>query len=202
MTSNKRISLQESTKRIGTEEQCRQYLFEHRWPEGFVCPKCGARMGCQLSDGTLQYAACRSQASIIAGAVLSRNHLPLTKWFEALHFVSQDKRGILAVELQARLDITYKAAWYMLSRIRKAMGQRDSQHKLSGTIEFDDAFFGDPTTGKKRGGGTGKTKVFVTLSLDSKGNPRFLKMKTMKDIRQRSVRTFAQAYFSQAEPRR
>lgn len=89
-------------------------------------------------------------------------------------------------------------AWYMRSRIRRGMGQRDNQHKLSGTIEFDDAFFGGSTAGKKCGRGAGKAKVFVALSLDSKGNPRFLKMKTMKDICQRSVRTLAQAYFSQA----
>ena len=169
MTSNKRISLQESTKRIGTEKQCRQYLFEQHRPEGFVCPKCGARMGYQLSDGTLQYAACRSQASIIAGAVLPRNHLPLTKWFEALYFVSQDKSGISAVELQVRPGVTYKTAWYMFSRIRWDMGQRDNPHKLNGTTAFADAFFGDSTAGKKRGRGTGKAKVFAALSLDNNG---------------------------------
>lgn len=198
MASNKRMSLQEFTRRFGTEEQCRQYLFEQRWPDGFICPKCGAGKVYQLSDGTLQCAACHHQTSVTAGTVLHRSHLPLTKWFEALYFVSQDKRGISAVELQARLDVTYKTAWYVLSRIRKAMGQWDNQHKLSGTIEFDDAFFGGPTAGKKRGRGTEKAKVFVALSLDNKGNPRFLKMKTTKDIRQRSVRAFAQAYFSKA----
>lgn len=62
------------------------------------------------------------------------------------------------------------------------MGQWDNQHKLSGTIEFDDAFFGGSTAGKKRGCGTEKAKVFVALSLDNKGNPRFLKMKTTKRI--------------------
>ena len=96
--------------------------------------------------------------------------MPLTKWFEALYFVSQDKRGISAVELQARLGLTYKTAWYVLVRIRKAMGQRDDQHQLSGVIEFDDAFFGGPTVGKKRGRGTEKAKGFVALSLDQDEN--------------------------------
>ena len=73
------------------------------------------------------------------------------------------------------------------------MGQRDDTHQLSGIVEFDDAFFGGPTVGKKRGRGTEKTKVFVALSLDSKGNPQYLKMKPTKDIRQASVRDLAHA---------
>ena len=24
-----------------TEKECRQAIFEHRWPQGFVCPRCG-----------------------------------------------------------------------------------------------------------------------------------------------------------------
>lgn len=134
IAANKRISLQEFIKHFGTEEQCRQYLFEQRWPDGFICPKCGSRKGYQLSDGTLQCTECRHQTSATAGTVLHRSHLSLSKWFETLYFVSQDKRGISAVELHARPGVTYKTAWYILSRIRKAMEQRDNQHKLSGTI--------------------------------------------------------------------
>jgi hypothetical protein len=28
-------------KRFGTDEQCRVYLFQARWPEGFRCSACG-----------------------------------------------------------------------------------------------------------------------------------------------------------------
>ena len=182
MASEKRMSLQEFEKKFSTEEQCRAYLQKKRWPNGFVCPKCGARHAVALSNGLFQCSKCRHQTSVTAGTVLHRSHLPLTKWFLAIYFVSQDKRGISAVELQARLGVTYKTAWYVLSRIRKAMGQRDDAYRLENEIEFDDAFFGGPTVGKKRGRGTEKAKVFVALSLDKKGHPRFLKMKKAKDV--------------------
>lgn len=123
---------------------------------------------------------------------MHRSHMPLTKWFLAMYFVSQDKRGISAMQLQAMLGVTYKTAWYALARIRKAMGQRDDTHQLSGVVEFDDAFFGSPTIGKKRGRGTEKAKVFVALSLDENGNPQFLKMQIAKNIKQASVKAFAQ----------
>ena len=91
------------------------------------------------------------------------------------------------------LGTTYKTAWYMLKRVRAAMGQRDGSHRLCGIIEFDDAYFGGPTTGKKRGCGTEKAKVFVALSLDERGKPRFLKMRVTPNIKQASVKKFAHA---------
>ena len=93
--------------------------------------------------------------------------------------------------------MTYKSAWYVLKRIRAAMGQRDEKHQLKGVIEFDDAYFGGPVRGKKRGRGTEKAKVFVALSLDSQGNPCHLKMRVTPNIKQASVRKFAQSAFAE-----
>jgi len=34
-------SLIEFQRRFATESECAEYLFERRWPHGFVCPGCG-----------------------------------------------------------------------------------------------------------------------------------------------------------------
>lgn len=78
------------------------------------------------------------------------------------------------------LGTTYKTAWSMLRRIRIAMGRRDETHQLCGIIAFDDAYFGGPTVGKKRGRGTEKAKVLVAVSLDERGNPLYAKMRSHK----------------------
>lgn len=85
----------------------------------------------------------------------------------------------------------------MLKRIRAAMGQRDKRHQLDGVIDFDDAYFGGPVTGKKRGHVTEKGNVFVALSLDSQEHPRYLKMLVTPNIRQASVKKFAQSAFAE-----
>ena len=46
---------------------------------------------------------------------------------------------------------------------------------------------------KKRDRGTEKSKVFVAVSIDKKGRPKYLKMQTTDNIQQKSVREFAQA---------
>lgn len=168
-----------------------------RWSGGFVCPKCGCRHACLLSNGRYQCAECRRQTSVTSGTVLHKTHMPLAQWFLAFYFVSQDKRGISATALMSMLGRTYKTAWYMLTRIRAAMGQRDKTHRLNGTIEFDDTYFGGPTVGKKRGRGTEKAKVFVAVSLDERGNPLYTKMRVTQNIKRACVKKFAQAAFAQ-----
>jgi len=61
-------------------------LAAQRWQTGYVCSRCGCRHGYRLSNG-------RYQTSVTAGTVLHKTHMPLTQWFLAFYFVSQDKRG-------------------------------------------------------------------------------------------------------------
>ena len=183
-------------KQFGTEKQCWEYLAAQRWKDGYVCPECGCRHAYRLKNGRCQCAECRHQTSVTAGTVLHKTHMPLTKWFLAFYFVCYDKRGISAVQLMKMIGLTYKTAWYMLVRIRAAMGQRDANHQLSGDIEFDDSYFGGPTVGQKRGRGTEKAKVFAALSLDYRGNPLFLKMQVTENIKKETVKKFAQSAFA------
>lgn len=194
MPRKAKLSLMEFQKLYATEDNCRAYLAKMRWPQGFVCPVCGGTHYCVLSNGLYQCNHCHHQTSVTSGTVLHRSHVPLTKWFLAFYLVSQDKRGISAVRLADFLGVTYKTAWSMLHRIRSSMGQRDAAYQLSGTIEFDDAFFGGPTVGKKRGRGTEKAKVFVALSLDTDGNPLHLKMQVTQNIKCNTVKRFANQY--------
>jgi transposase-like protein/DNA-directed RNA polymerase subunit RPC12/RpoP len=194
MLKKERFGLLEFMRGFSTEQACREYLSSKRWPPGFVCPKCGAQHGQMLAKGHIQCAGCRYQAFVTAGTVMHRSHLPLTKWFLAFYLMRQDKRGISAVQLSRQLDVTYKAAWYLLHRVRKAMGQRNSRYLLSGIVEFDDAYFGGPTVGKKRGRGTEKSKVFVAVSLNDDEKPKHLCMQLTKNLKQASVKKFAKTH--------
>lgn len=191
MSKHKKISIVEFTKRYSTEEACREHLAEQRWPDGFVCPCCGNAHAHQLSNGRYQCSKCRHQTSVTAGTFMHRSHVSLRKWFLAFYFVTQDKRGVSATQLSFLIGVTYKTAWFILRRIRKAMGQQDEQYLLEGIVEFDDTYFGGPTVGKKRGRGTEKAKAFVALSLDKDNSPKFLKMGVTDNIKKLSVQKFA-----------
>ena len=181
MSQQSGISFKEFRQRFQTEEACETFLFEQRWPEGFVCPKCGGH-GCYRLHGRREYVCkrCRRQSSVTAGTVLHHTHLPLTVWFWAIYLIARDKRGISATQLSCELEIAYSSAWYLLHRLRNAMGERDKDYVLSGIIELDDAYFGAPSSNGKRGRGTDKTSALAAVSLTGEGHALFLKIQVSK----------------------
>jgi len=192
--TNQKLSLIAFQKKFATEEACYQYLYNIRWPDGFVCPKCSHPKGYHIVSRKLIQCAnpeCRYQASITAGTIMHRTRTPLVKWFLAIYLAARDKRGISAMALAKEIDVTYKTAWLMLHKIRKAMRDRNARYMLSGIVEIDDAFFGSPTRGGKRGRGTEKSKVICAISLDEEGRPKYLKMEVVSDIKASTLGDFA-----------
>lgn len=122
---------------------------------------------------------------------MERTRVDLNKWFWAIYLIAQDKRGISGVMLSEQLGISYRSAWLMQHKIRKAMGERDAAYMLAGIVELDDAFFGAPSEGGKRGRGTDKTKVLVGLSLNKLGHPQYVKMEVIPNIKGKTLVDFA-----------
>jgi transposase-like protein len=185
------FTLAEFQAEFNSEDACRNYLFKNRFPQGFVCPKCGKKEYTYIKNRHLfQCKHCHHQTSVTAGTIMHRSHLPLVKWFWAIYFCVTDKRGISAVALSKQLQISYESAWYLLKRIRQAMGERDANYKLFGLIEADEGFLGGPKTGGKPGRGTTKKIMLVALSKDAKGNPRFLHLQLSPNVTTKTLQAF------------
>jgi transposase-like protein len=90
--------MEEYQSKFGTEEACRAYLYEKRWPNGFVCPKCGHTEHFDIkSRHKYQCKKCTHQTTVTAGTVMEKTRTPLTKWFLAMYLVAEDKRGFSAM---------------------------------------------------------------------------------------------------------
>jgi len=174
------MSLAEFAASFGTEEQCAEALRRARWPDGFRCPRCGGAAHYVVGQGgrrRYQCAACRHQASLIAGTLLANTKLPLTTWFLAMYLLSQAKTGLSALALKRQLGVSYPTAWLVHHKIMQAMAERDSTHRLEGTVQLDDAYLGGERSGGKVGRGSENKVPFVAaVSLDSNGHPTYLKL--------------------------
>jgi transposase-like protein len=190
----KPMSFMEFAEKYATEDACRQKVFEARWPEGFVCPKCGGKKCCYVaSKNCYQCNKCKHQTTPKVGTLMEKSPLPYKTWLWAIYLVATDKRGISSMSLMRQLHVTYKTAWYLTQRIREAMGNRDEKYLLDGVIEFDDSYFGGTHSGGKRGRGTDKSKVLVAVSKDKKGVAKFMKLRVVPNLKGATVGKFAVA---------
>src|SRR4051812_38571547 len=83
-------SLIEFQQRFGDEAACAQYLVAARWPDGFVCPRCGGGKAWRLETKAWTYecARCGRQTSVTAGTIMHHSKLPLTAWFWAAYLMA------------------------------------------------------------------------------------------------------------------
>jgi transposase-like protein len=156
--------------RFSTDEACRDYLVQLRWPDGFVCPRCGdARGSWPASRGRLICSACRHQASVTAGTIFQDTHKPLRLWFRAIWHVTSQKNGASAVSLQQVLGLGgYLTAWTWLHKLRRAM-IRPGRDQLRGRVEVDETYVGGEGTGPHHDGRHIGSKALVAIAAEENG---------------------------------
>ena len=154
--------------RFRTEDACRAYLRQVRWPEGFRCPRCGQDQAWPTSRNLWQCRACGHDVSVTAGTVFHRTRLPLRVWFQAIWLVTNQKSGVSALGLQRTLGLSrYETAWAILHKLRRAM-VRPGREPLTEVVEVDEVFVGgvEPGKGKRH---LGETKALVAVAAEVRG---------------------------------
>jgi transposase-like protein len=119
------------------DDACASYLERLSWPDGFVCPACGAvaRQPWRGSRRRLVCPACEHQTTVTSGTLFQGTRTPLSRWFAAAWMIATAEQGISAKDLQRRLGLaSYETAWMLLHRYRRAM-VRSGRPRLSGVVE-------------------------------------------------------------------
>jgi transposase-like protein len=155
----------EFARRFPDDRACAQYVELLRWPDGFVCPACGAKgEPWRQTHGRLTCPACRHQSSAIAGTIFEKTRTPLTVWFAGAWQVTTAKNGLSAMTLASTLGVNYRVAWSMLHRYRIAMVRAERQ-PLAGTVEVDETLVGGEEHGGKRGRGVEAALVVIAIEV-------------------------------------
>ena len=163
-------TLLEFEARFATEEACREYLRQSRWPEGFVGPRGEGGTAWPATRGRLICGSCRQQTSVTAGTIFENTRKPLRLWFRTIWHVTSPKNGGRAMGLQRVLGWgSSLTAWTWLHQLRRAI-VRPGRDRLRGRIEGDETYVG----GKEAGvhGGETQTKALVVVAAQEDGRGR------------------------------
>ena len=135
-----------------TPDEARSFLERMRWPDGPMCPKCGAEQPYTITRKSktkntvrslYKCRACKRQFTVTVGTIFEDSKIPLNKWLAAIFLVCSSKKGISAHQLHRLLEISYKAAWFMCHRIRE--GAKTVLPPLRGIVEADETYIGSKT---------------------------------------------------------
>lgn len=181
-TTQPTMTLAQLTTRFPTEEACKTFLRDMRWPDGVKCPRCHSDKVYTLKSKPFHW-VCKGKEcggrngyrfSVISKTVFANTNYDLRVWFQVIYLMTQSKKGISALQIHRQIGSgDYRTAWYMCHRIRAAM-QDGSFNKLMGEVEVDETYIGGSDANRhgsrKRGdhGPAGKTAVIGAIA--RKGN--------------------------------
>lgn len=121
---------------LGTDRQCREYLANIRWKDGFICPYCQNNEAWQTEEIKFKCKKCGHKISVTSGTVFQGTHTPLNKWFLAIWFVAEYGKKVTANMLQRELELgSNRTALNILTKLKKARYTTMTE-KLAHTVEI------------------------------------------------------------------
>jgi len=159
-------------QRFPDHESCIEHLERVRWGDQPCCPHCGSTHIARKQDndrqGRWNCHACKSSFNVLSGTVFQKTKIPLQIWFVAITLILNAKKSVSSCQLSRDLEINQKSAWYLMTRVRKAMMDADASI-LQGIVEADECYVGgkprksnkseDRDNTHKRGRGTAKMPI-------------------------------------------
>jgi len=133
-----RITIASLSREIATEADAYRYFESMRWGDTARCAHCDATdvylIGC--TNGTSRKTAsgsmserrvwkcrsCKRQFSVLTNTIMHRTHIPVRHWCMVIFEMCASKNGVAAREIERKYGICPRSAWFMLQRVRAAMG--------------------------------------------------------------------------------
>jgi transposase-like protein len=182
MATDTTLDLSKLAKYFSDEDAARALLEEMRWGKTPTCPHCGGvspyrliarKPGSKTRKGLWKCSACRKQFTVTVGTVFEDSRIPISKWLLAIHLLSSSKKGMSAHQIHRMLGISYKAAWFMMHRLRYAMKAGPLADLLAGTVEVDETYVGARfKRGTKRGRPSVDSHKTPVVALVERGSGR------------------------------
>lgn len=153
------------------DDKAREYLEAIRWPNGPICPHCGAVgdhyrfQGEAHRPGVWKCKDCREQFTVTVGTVFERSKIGLHLWLQAVYLLCSSKKGMSSKQLERTLGVTYKTAWFMAHRLREAMKPTGTGllGGGGGTIEADETYVMKKHNRRMPDESTSKNAVFTLV---------------------------------------
>jgi transposase-like protein len=181
-------NLLEFTQRFKTEEDCKKYLSELKWSQGFICRKCG-HQGSQIrKDYSRTCNKCSDTESPSADTLFHKVKFGLLKAFHICFEMATTTKSLSALQVARRYTVRPQTARMFMHKVREAMKSSESQ-PLTGSVHVDEFVVGGKETGHIGRCYKGKKKkVVCALELTDSGKVKRFYAMQIQDFSSKSLR--------------
>lgn len=176
-------------------DNCKEFIFSMKWPDGYICEKCGCTHYYYMkTKDCYRCANCHHDERLLTNTCFQDNKLPLNVLLYGIFLIFNDKRSISSMELAEELKVNYKTACLLQTKCRILMRNSNSSKKLDSSFyESDVAYIGSPKG--KQGMGTEKQAYLVVLSTSQENQyPNFVKITEIEKDSGEQIKPFFEKF--------
>jgi len=143
------ITIQEFQKFFASEDDCKQYLFDMKWKDGYQCRQCSASRSVKGRTAFhLRCGQCGYDESVTAHTMFHKIKIPLLKAFGMAFRIVVRKKEMSTIELANELAVNQKSSWLFKRKAQEAM-KSSGKHLLDNKVEVDELMIGGLDTGER-----------------------------------------------------
>lgn len=159
----------EFTDRFKTDENCKEYLANLKWEDGFKCVKCNHLASQIRKDFSRTCNKCSHTETASANTLFHKVKFGLRKAFFICFEMSTTTKSLSASYMGVRLGVTDKTARLFMHKVREAMKSSEN-HPIDGIVHIDEFVIGGKEQGKVgRSYNSKKKKIVTAVELTKEG---------------------------------
>jgi hypothetical protein len=131
-------------RQFPTDQACKEYIVQRRWPDRVRCPRCGASERVYALKKQFTWTCCNVACggrkgyrfSVTTGTIFMDTKVSLRLWFKIGYLMLTAKKGMSSLQVRRVIfgedsGTDWRTAWYICHRWRAAMREEGTFHKVS-----------------------------------------------------------------------
>ncbi|WP_158841845.1 IS1595 family transposase [Polaribacter sp. L3A8] len=175
-------NLLEFADRFKTDEDCKKYLADIKWKDGFQCVKCGHKKAQIRKDFSRTCNICSHQESSTSNTLFHKVKFGVRKAFFIVFEMSTSTKSLSASYVAVRFSVTEKTARLFMLKIREAM-ESSGNSPMTGIVHVDEFVLGGREKDKVgRSYNAKKKKAITAVELTQDGKVKRMYAMRIEDF--------------------
>jgi hypothetical protein len=181
-------NLIEFAERFKTDQDCREYLSNIKWSEGYVCRKCKHTKSQIRKDYSRTCNICSDTESTMANTLFHKVKFGLRKAFFICFEMSTSTKSLSACQTAVRFGVHERTARMFMQKVREAM-KSSEDYPMTGVVNVDEYVIGGYEEGKPgRSYDSNKKKAVCAVELTDDGKVKRFYTFQIPDYSAKSLR--------------